>query len=495
MRYIRDVKTYFTDLFGVDPAVLEKHGAFNLSLVTDLPLFIDPFLLFNSKKKRYRELHDSIIRYLTFLRDKAQDGGINPALLNAWYRFPEVKQNWFGFSLSGNEGTGLGADFAVALHSNLHRLFPDFGQEEVTKGSHLEKLCLISDGVGKDNISDFTTNLIKDFLCQYTQEFAQKYLHDDQRRQVPVSKVVFNYDTESWEIRRFELPWTGTDYVLLTPKDILTKDETWINKSDLVDDFESIPNAILDATLRAQVNNYFAKVLVRREDKEPTKKDLTEAARRTILEFPKLIDYYIRYKEEHGDEAEDISSSKIRFSEYFYIAQIKELQATLLKHSNFYDVAGNTYEEARRRLGFLKDVIENKGGHRIFYAEGRPIHRESDLHIMYRLVWIGTPSDVSREVNDGRGPADFKVSRGARDKTIIEFKLAKNTQLERNLVKQTEIYRKASDAQKTIKAIVFFSDAEYERVHRILVRLDLRSDPDIILIDGREDNKPSGSKA
>lgn len=111
-------------------------------------------------------------------------------------------------------------------------------------------------------------------------------------------------------------------------------------------------------------------------------------------------------------------------------------------------------------------MIENKGGHRIFYVKGVPIQRESDLHILYRLTWFATDSDVSREVNDGRGPADFKTSRGAKDKTIIEFKLAKNTQLERNLAKQAEIYEKASDATNpSLKAILCFDDGQLQRVH------------------------------
>ena len=62
-------------------------------------------------------------------------------------------------------------------------------------------------------------------------------------------------------------------------------------------------------------------------------------------------------------------------------------------------------------MQFLKDVIENKGGHRIFYFNGEPLEREEDLHILYRLTWYATESDVTREANDGRGPVDFKVSR------------------------------------------------------------------------------------
>ena len=139
--------------------------------------------------------------------------------------------------------------------------------------------------------------------------------------------------------------------------------------------------------------------------------------------------------------------------------------------------------------------MEYKGGFRLFYFGGQKIKRESDLQLLFRLTWIGTPSDVSQEVNDGRGPADFKISRGAFDKTIVEFKLASNTQLKRNLTNQAEIYKKASDAKNSLKVIFFFSKGEYDRVQRVLDELNLKNHLDIILIDCRDDNKPSASKA
>jgi len=486
--------TYFSEHFDVRRSVLAKYGAFNISLVTDLPLFIDPFLLFNSRKRKYRELHDQIIEYLRFLRDRAQEGSIAPGLLRAWYRFPEVKQTWLGFTRRGNRGSGLGQDFAIALHENLHRIFSDFGSEKVTRGSHLEKLCLIRERVGRDNISDFTTNLIKGYLCEYTQEFARRNFSRDGRRGVSVPKVRFNYDTETWESGKFELPWTGSDYVLLTPRDILAKEDTWINRTDLIRDFERLPDAIPNDELRAQVNNYFLRALGRHRKREPTREERDRAAIRTVFEFPELIDVYIRYKEDHGDEAESISAERVDYSARLYVEQFRALRQSL-ERAGFYDISGDTYEEAHRRVAFLKDVIENKGGHRLFYVDGQPIEREEDVQIMYRLTWYRTDSDVSREVNDGRGPADFKVSRGSKDKTIVEFKLAKNTQLKRNLERQVEIYKKAGDAKRGIKVIVYFSAAERKRVMGILKELKRTDDPDIVLIDARKDNKPSGSKA
>lgn len=147
------------------------------------------------------------------------------------------------------------------------------------------------------------------------------------------------------------------------------------------------------------------------------------------------------------------------------------------------------------RVQYFKDVIENKGGHRVFYVKGQPIKKETDAQILFRFTWFGTQFDVSTEVNDGRGPVDYKVSMGAADKSLVEFKLARNTQLERNLRKQTAIYKKASDAKRAISVILFFTAAEERKVHRILKKLGIEKSPDVVLIDASKDNKPSGSKA
>ncbi len=493
--YIFLMATFFNDHFGIDPRILEQHEAFNISLVTDLPLFIDPFLLFNSKKQVYRDLHEGIIKYLVFLRDKARASQVHEGLLRAWYCFPEVKQTWLGFSLFGNEGHGLGLNFAHALHGSLHTIFAEFGSEKITKSSHLEKVCLIRDGVGRDNISDFTTNLIKGFLCDYTQGFALAHLNDRQRRTVSIAGASFNYETEVWVPTSYTLPWINGDYVVLTPRDLLTRDENWINRDDLIENLERIPAAISDTELRAQVNNYFHQALFQLRDREPTKKERTVAAIQTLQKFPALIDYYIRDKENRGPEASARSFEKVRFSEAIFISQLRSLQGILSKTTQFYATAGDTYNEAHARLAYLKDVIENKGGFQAFYKDGVPLEREHDLKVMYRLVWLGSPSDVSMEVNDGRGPADFKISRGARDKTIVELKLAKNSHLKRNLQKQAEIYQRASDAQNKIKAIIFFTEHEEVRLRALLKEMELASNRDVVLIDARNDNKPSGSKA
>ncbi len=187
---------YFSDVFDIPPEVIDDYGAFNISIVTDLPLFIDPFLLFNSDKQEYRKLHDQMINYLRFLRDKSLNGLAIPALIDAWYCFSEVKQNWLGFCQTGNTGRGLGKDFATALNINLVNIFRDFGMEKITRGSHLEKLCLIKAGVGRDMISDFTTNLIKNYLLRYTEDFSVANISEQYLEKKSVPKVSFNHRLE-----------------------------------------------------------------------------------------------------------------------------------------------------------------------------------------------------------------------------------------------------------------------------------------------------------
>ncbi len=488
------MQLYFTDFFGIPEDVLDQYGAFNVSLIADLPLFIDPFLLFNSDKPEYHGLHDDIIRYLRFLRLKSEQREISTALMKAWYCFGEVKQNWLGFCESGNTGRGLGVGFARALDANLVHVFQNFGQEQITRGSHLEKLCLIKSGVGRDMISDFTTNLIKDYLLAYTATFAAEHLSEDLVRTVSAPRAYFSYETERWMPKPYVLPFCGDDFVLLTPKDILTKDETWINHNDMFNSFEDIPNAVDNDQLRAEINNYFYSMIPR--DREWTTEEYDRAVASTVLKYPQLIDYYIKLKEDRGDEAVASSSAKVRQSDLLYVKQFGSLACLLQQETAFYRVAGDTEEETRQKIGFFKDVIENKGGHRIFYdAQGEPVRRERDVHILFRLVWHGTPSDVSREVDDGRGAADFKISRGAADKTLVEFKLATNTQLKRNLKRQQDIYKKASDAKVGFKVIIFFSDHELLRVHGILRELKMENDRYVVLVDARSDNKPSASKA
>lgn len=61
----------------------------------------------------------------------------------------------------------------------------------ISKSQHIEKVMLLYDGSGKDKISDLTVNLIKGFLCEYTENFALQYLDEKFLEKFPVDKAYY----------------------------------------------------------------------------------------------------------------------------------------------------------------------------------------------------------------------------------------------------------------------------------------------------------------
>jgi hypothetical protein len=483
--------SFFSEIFEVDKAKLDSYGAFDVSLLTDLPLFIDPFLLFDSEENKYIEWHNELVVYLKYLKEKSVRGKLTPKVIDYYYRFPEVKQNWLGFTAFGNEGHGLGPSFATSLNDNLSKLFNDFGEEKVTKGSHIEKLCLIKDGVGKDSISDFTTNIVKKFLLEYTEKFAIQHINPKHLQRRIVRRAYFDFETGAWMPKRYMLPIHDNDFVILTPKDILTQDQSWINRNDLYGDFEDIPPTIENEELRYGISKHFYGQLNRKN----TAEDRKAAAVATVQEYPQVIDYYIKSKEDNASKAHVTSDVKVVKTDKIFREILPELSSGLHEQSNFYELSDNSYEECLRKIGQFKNYIENNDGYKVIGAALKVTRTEDVVQLFFGLAWLDSTYDVNREVNNGRGPVDFKVSKGSTNKTIIEFKLGSNTSLKRNLQKQAEIYGAANNTQNIIKVIFVSTEEESKSVKRILDELKMTNLENVIVIDARSDNKPSASVA
>jgi hypothetical protein len=479
----------FNEYFEIDQNVVDRYGALNICLEADLPLFVDPFLLFSSKNPEYRELHDKIVCHLVLLRNLAVD---NPSIGLTLFQFPEVRQNWLGVCKWGNNGKGLGPRFARSIISAFNGFYRNFGAETVTESSHIEKLTLVGSGIGRDFISDFTTNLMLEFLLGYTENFAKKYLSAQQRKPFTV-RCSFDSEFMIWSPKSFELPYfykndRDDDFILLTPVDILTKDEAFICHSDFTSQFRNIANSLDNASLRDAVNLYFRGRL----PANPKKDDIERAIDATVQKYPEILDHYIKMKESQKDTASSLSTEKVEKLREELLATLTDFCKHIFTNSKFYEIQPTSYEEALKRARFLKQVIEDNDGYRIFYKDGKAIASEDTIQRIFRLTWFASPHDVNSEVNNGRGPADYKVSFGSRDSTIIEFKLGSSTSLKKNLMNQTEIYKKASKSISDIKVILCYTKAEIENVARILKGLGQENAENVIVIDATR--KLSASK-
>ena len=216
-------------------------------------------------------------------------------------------------------------------------------------------------------------------------------------------------------------PALGNDFVLLTPTDILTRDETWISYSDMVNRFRQLPEAVPNDQLRAKINQYFTSRLRR------TRPPRTDALRRGDdpplpgvdrplhpapggRRRPSRVDRRGKGRDPSRARRADRGRSLPIFGPHRVLRQAVD---------------------QLRRVPRPCPVLQ--GLHRVPrrlpapQPEGKkPFSNEKDVQLAFGLVW-SSAFDVNREVNNGRGPVDFKVSLGAGDKSLIEFKLASNT--------------------------------------------------------------------
>ncbi|MBU1007149.1 MAG: hypothetical protein KKH08_06145, partial [Candidatus Omnitrophica bacterium] len=99
-----------------------------------------------------------------------------------------------------------------------------------------------------------------------------------------------------------------------------------INRPDLVNQFDLIVSSVTNNELRSQLNFYFAQNLPKPEytkkgkEKAPKKQDIVTAVNAVIREYPELLDHYIKFKEDHGEDARSISEERVEEIHNLFVA-------------------------------------------------------------------------------------------------------------------------------------------------------------------------------
>jgi hypothetical protein len=465
---------YFSDVFNIQNDILERENVFDISLVSDLPLFIDPFLIFDSDKPRYQQLHDDIIRYVTFVRDKLVAGGVTDDRLKEWLYFPEIRNNWLGYSLGSNSGRGLRDTFARGAVIGLKGPVRDFGNETVSKGSHIERLFLFSEGSGKDALSDFITNLCHDFLLRFTQKFSKKNLDPRKCREFHVRRVRFDYSKERWVTGTFTLPEFKKEYVLLTPVDLLTQSVPWINRSDLFERFGGMLEAMSDSRLRGNVNTFLSQRLSppphfpKNKEYHPSLKERRSAYALALEQYPELANWYIAEKELQGDEAVARSQQRVLRADELYRTRILEFLTNTLRPRGFFDIGVS--DKARLLSVFAQSIEE--GGETLFLGDEGVVDELStdDVRLICTLAWRA-------DGNDRRSLPAFRFVYDHKSASHLESNLSSDGQDAGVLVVATDHSKKAR-----IQFVVESSNIEHVQVVSLSAGHEREANVDSIFI-------------
>lgn len=208
----------------------------------DIPLYIDPFRLWQSPAYQDNGLHVLFKNAFNGLGRMFVEGQSDKAI-DILQRISECDEVGLGNSKTRN-GKRIGAGLARQI-LNLYETIPairEYGLE------HPELIQLLVEGISKDRISDMTANLLGSFLIDYTIQECVRY-------GIPTEKCEFEYldvKTMSFKKDSCDLPVNPRTKqpLWLVPKRWLRRN-MWLNGDDylnhyLVEKIESLKRSEID---------------------------------------------------------------------------------------------------------------------------------------------------------------------------------------------------------------------------------------------------------
>jgi hypothetical protein len=218
------IRPRLTDFHGISTAQAEVDFAIPF-FQEDIPLYVDPFLLWRSASQQDNTLHTGVVNSFNRLNWLLQKGREDEAIQNLIIA-SECDEIGLGVSVK-RKGKRIGEASAKEI-LQLFRQIPEYRQFGFT---HFEEIQLYVDGISKDRISDITCSFIKSFLVDYTIEQCLRLGIPFGKTRLP---TLYDYKAQKFETDiEVELPINPETLapIIFVPKRWL-RHVPWINFDD-----------------------------------------------------------------------------------------------------------------------------------------------------------------------------------------------------------------------------------------------------------------------
>lgn len=223
------VRPRLTDHHGV-PITQEAADFAIPFLDEDIPLSLDPFLLWKSPSLQDNALHTALVSSFNHLGHLVKKGKKDEAA-KTLIALSECEQVGLGFSQ-----TRTGKRIGEKTANDILTLFEVIPQVTAGGFTHFEEIQLLVDNVSKDRISDIACNYLMSFLIDFTMDQCAKMGIPTQDVVLP---AVYDYRTNRLvQNERVKLPTSPTTGhpVLLVPKRWL-RAIPWLNFDDYIKNY------------------------------------------------------------------------------------------------------------------------------------------------------------------------------------------------------------------------------------------------------------------
>lgn len=471
----------FSEHFNIEN--IDNHDFFDRDLLIDTSLFINPFLIFYEEEVPFLGVHNKLINFFNegfrlAIESKGNRKSIAYRKLENMMIFPEIDELALGYSQNSTKGSGASTGFRNTI---INGIFSSL-QSGIDHYKHFEEIGIFSTGIGCDRISDITANIIMEELVEYTQLTCNRIGIEMKIAKVSHSK--FDFKFLRWCDSELELPINPFDGkpILLIPKRFLDElptisaeefwDYVWDNKNE---------------TLRNDLN-YELKSQASKSDKVMIAKNNPD----WVLEF-------MQYQEKRIHTGYDFESDRLGVYNWDKPTRqyIEEFSTGLevISKKDFFDFVKYICNE-------FKLFVEDQAGYKLLWDDNKNRGKKEEasqllFHGIVRAYCKLNNIDITREANIGRGPVDFKFSKGYEDRVLLEVKLARNSSFWDGLEKQLPQYLKSEEISKGIFMVIVYKDEEYKKISEINAVLSsispqLGYEIDVVIIDAIN-NKTSAS--
>lgn len=195
----------------------------------DLPLYLDPFLLWKSPSQQDQSLHTSLINAFNHL-GKLMKKGKRDKAIEILIKASECDEVGLGSS-ANRKGKKIGHKKAAKILN----LFETIPQYEKGGFRHFEEIQLFVDGISKDRVSDIACSFFKSFLIDYTIDECKK--HGIPTEDCNIENV-YDYRANLFKPEKTEIPINPLNGkpLILVPKRWL-RFNPWINYDDYFSDY------------------------------------------------------------------------------------------------------------------------------------------------------------------------------------------------------------------------------------------------------------------
>lgn len=446
--------------FGSTIKAFKKYGVFNGFVNRDANFYIVPHMLqdtdipeFKDAYEKYKNHFATIVKLIKHSKTK-DDRFFREAVKK--FIFHEIAHFGLGYSKTGKKGSGIGEKLATSIAKTALEII----QAGIEDPEIFELIGLLEEGIGADRISDMLLSILDADFLAYTHNIAQKL-------KLPVQDYTHEGIT-------YRIPHYQDEPVAFVPEKFIVALPIALDR----DDISRV--CAHNEELRNRVNRIIGRAMG--QANTITKQQF----KNLILREPELAQELIKLIKSKINTPYDFGEDPV--GEFIWQELASEFSS---KHPISLDNQSSPIDIVQTICGHYQDLIENNGLFKFFHNEDGTHKNEAFAQMLFfgiaQAYCQANNLDLSPESNAGRGPVDFKISRGSDVKVNVEMKLSTNRLLH-GYQSQLPIYNKAEKTTNSIFLIILLYRQNMGKVRAVwnykrkYETVDKRL-PEIIVVD------------